>query len=57
MIVKGGDHTQMQVVGHQEVRTWNGRVKVVPTVASFSTSNLKAATWAMVCNNMSARCL
>jgi D-beta-D-heptose 7-phosphate kinase/D-beta-D-heptose 1-phosphate adenosyltransferase len=42
VIVKGGDYTETEVVGHLEVRTWNGRVKIVPTVEGFSTTNLIA---------------
>jgi D-beta-D-heptose 7-phosphate kinase/D-beta-D-heptose 1-phosphate adenosyltransferase len=40
VIVKGGDYTETEVVGHLEVRAWNGRVKIVPTVQGYSTSNL-----------------
>ncbi|HYK34987.1 bifunctional D-glycero-beta-D-manno-heptose-7-phosphate kinase/D-glycero-beta-D-manno-heptose 1-phosphate adenylyltransferase HldE [Alloacidobacterium sp.] len=40
VIVKGGDYTEDKVVGAQEVRSWGGRVKIVPTVEGFSTSKL-----------------
>lgn len=42
VLVKGGDYTEDQVVGAPEVRSWNGRVAIVPTVAGFSTTNLIA---------------
>lgn len=42
VIVKGGDYDESTVVGAKEVRSWGGRVKIVPTVAGFSTSNLIA---------------
>ena len=46
VIVKGGDYTVETVVGAQEALSWNGRVKIVPTVKGFSTTNMiaKAAT-------------
>ena len=40
VIVKGGDYTEEAVVGAQEVRSWGGRVKIVPTVEGFSTTRL-----------------
>ena len=40
VIVKGGDYSESQVVGHREVKTWNGRVKIVPLVPGKSTSEL-----------------
>lgn len=40
VIVKGGDYTEDTVVGAQEVRSWGGRVKIVPTLEGFSTSRL-----------------
>jgi D-beta-D-heptose 7-phosphate kinase/D-beta-D-heptose 1-phosphate adenosyltransferase len=40
VLVKGGDYTVSTVVGAEEVRSWGGRVEIVPTVAGFSTSNL-----------------
>lgn len=42
MIVKGGDYNESTVVGAKEVRSWGGRVKIVPTVEGFSTTNLIA---------------
>jgi len=42
VIVKGGDYDESTVVGANEVRSWGGRVKIVPTVEGFSTTNLIA---------------
>lgn len=42
VIVKGGDYSEATVVGAKEVQSWGGRVKIVPTVAGFSTTNLIA---------------
>jgi D-beta-D-heptose 7-phosphate kinase/D-beta-D-heptose 1-phosphate adenosyltransferase len=49
VIVKGGDYNEDTVVGAKEVRSWGGRVKIVPTVAGFSTTKLitKAMTPAL----------
>ncbi len=46
VIVKGGDYREETVVGAKEVRSWGGRVKIVPTAEGFSTTSLiaKAAT-------------
>lgn len=46
VIVKGGDYIEETVVGANEVRSWGGRVKIVPTVDGFSTTSIiaKAAT-------------
>ena len=40
VIVKGGDYSEETVVGAKEVRSWGGRVKIVPTVEGFSTTNI-----------------
>ncbi|QNI31570.1 bifunctional D-glycero-beta-D-manno-heptose-7-phosphate kinase/D-glycero-beta-D-manno-heptose 1-phosphate adenylyltransferase HldE [Alloacidobacterium dinghuense] len=40
VIVKGGDYREEAVVGAEEVRSWGGRVKIVPTVEGFSTTKL-----------------
>lgn len=40
VIVKGGDYEEDSIVGAREVRSWGGRVKIVPTVEGFSTTNL-----------------
>jgi D-beta-D-heptose 7-phosphate kinase/D-beta-D-heptose 1-phosphate adenosyltransferase len=42
VIVKGGDYSEETVVGAKEVRSWGGRVKIVPTVEGFSTTKLIA---------------
>lgn len=42
VIVKGGDYTEATVVGARQVRSWGGRVKIVPTVEGFSTTALIA---------------
>lgn len=42
VIVKGGDYTEDTVVGAKEVRSWGGRVKIVPIVEGFSTTNIIA---------------
>lgn len=42
VIVKGGDYTEDTVVGAREVRSWGGRVKIVPIVEGFSTTKLIA---------------
>lgn len=46
VIVKGGDYSEGTVVGAAEVRSWGGRVSIVPTVEGYSTSKLieKATT-------------
>lgn len=44
VIVKGGDYTEDTVVGAKEVRSWGGRVKIVPIVKGFSTTKLIAKT-------------
>ena len=40
VIVKGGDYTEESVVGAVQVRSWGGRVKIVPIVGGFSTTKL-----------------
>ena len=42
VIVKGGDYNVDTVVGAKEVMAWGGQVKIVPTVAGFSTTGLIA---------------
>lgn len=42
VIVKGGDYDESTVVGAKEVRSWGGRVHIVPTVEGFSTTGLIA---------------
>ncbi len=40
VLVKGGDYTEETVVGAPEVKSWGGRVVIVPTVEGFSTTNI-----------------
>jgi len=40
VIVKGGDYAEDNIVGAKEVRSWGGRVKIVPTVEGVSTTRL-----------------
>src|SRR6185437_8714937 len=40
VLVKGGDYSEATVVGAELVRSWGGRVAIVPTVAGFSTNNI-----------------
>ncbi len=42
VIVKGGDYVPETVVGADEVKSWGGQVKIVPTVEGFSTTGLIA---------------
>ncbi len=40
VLVKGGDYTAENVVGHEDVIAAGGRVEIVPTVMGFSTTNI-----------------
>jgi D-beta-D-heptose 7-phosphate kinase / D-beta-D-heptose 1-phosphate adenosyltransferase len=42
VLVKGGDYTERQVVGQHEVKSWNGRVQIVPIANGVSTTSLIA---------------
>ena len=42
VIVKGGDYVADEIIGASEVRSWGGRVKIVPFVEGFSTTRLIA---------------
>jgi D-beta-D-heptose 7-phosphate kinase / D-beta-D-heptose 1-phosphate adenosyltransferase len=42
VIVKGGDYSPETIVGANEVLSWGGQVKIVPTVEGFSTTGLIA---------------
>jgi len=42
VIVKGGDYVADEIVGAKEVKSWGGRLKIVPFVEGFSTTNLIA---------------
>ena len=40
VLVKGGDYKVKDVVGHKEVRSWGGEVKIIPLVPGLSTTNI-----------------
>jgi D-beta-D-heptose 7-phosphate kinase/D-beta-D-heptose 1-phosphate adenosyltransferase len=40
VLVKGGDYTEATIVGADQVRSWGGQVKIVPTVPGHSTSQI-----------------
>lgn len=42
VLVKGGDYSEETVVGATDVRSWGGRVCLIPLVEGFSTSKLIA---------------
>lgn len=42
VLVKGGDYTEATVVGAELMPAWGGRVKIVPLIEGFSTSELIA---------------
>lgn len=42
VIVKGGDYAEDNIVGAKEVRSWGGRVKIVPIVKGISSTRLLA---------------
>jgi D-beta-D-heptose 7-phosphate kinase/D-beta-D-heptose 1-phosphate adenosyltransferase len=42
VIVKGGDYVANEIVGAREVHSWGGRVKIVPFVQGFSTTQMIA---------------
>ena len=42
VLVKGGDYTEASIVGADEVRSWGGRVCIVPLVDGISTTKLIA---------------
>ncbi len=42
ILVKGGDYTPDAIVGAEEVRSWGGRVDVIPYVEGLSTSKLES---------------
>src|SRR5690606_28280836 len=39
VLVKGGDYTEATIVGAPEVRSWNGRVVVIPLTPGHSTTS------------------
>tara|TARA_Y100000590_G_scaffold96803_1_gene110022 strand:+ start:5255 stop:6667 length:1413 start_codon:yes stop_codon:yes gene_type:complete len=40
ILVKGGDYKVKDVVGHKEVGSWGGKVKIIPMVPGLSTTNI-----------------
>ncbi len=40
VLVKGGDYTEREVAGADELSGWGGRLELVPLVAGWSTTNL-----------------
>ena len=40
VLVKGGDYKVKEVVGHKEIKSWGGRVKIIPLVPGLSTTNI-----------------
>lgn len=40
VIVKGGDYSEATIVGADEVKSWGGRVVVVPLTPGHSTTNI-----------------
>jgi D-beta-D-heptose 7-phosphate kinase/D-beta-D-heptose 1-phosphate adenosyltransferase len=39
VLVKGGDYTEASIVGAREVRSWGGRVTVIPLTPGHSTTS------------------
>jgi ADP-heptose synthase, bifunctional sugar kinase/adenylyltransferase len=40
ILAKGDDYTEEQVVGASEVKSWGGKVALIPIVPGRSTSNI-----------------
>ena len=40
VLVKGGDYKAKDVVGHEEIKSWGGEVKIIPLVPGLSTTNI-----------------
>jgi len=40
VLVKGGDYKVKDVVGHKEIKSWGGEVKIIPLVTGLSTTNI-----------------
>ncbi|MDD3249534.1 MAG: D-glycero-beta-D-manno-heptose 1-phosphate adenylyltransferase [Smithellaceae bacterium] len=40
VLIKGGDWTEEQIVGREEVRQWGGRVEIIPEFAGRSTTGI-----------------
>ncbi|MDI6743307.1 MAG: D-glycero-beta-D-manno-heptose 1-phosphate adenylyltransferase, partial [Smithella sp.] len=40
VLLKGGDWPEEKVVGREEIRTWGGRVAIIPEIEGKSTTNI-----------------
>ena len=40
ILVKGGDYSPDEVVGNKDLKTWGGRVKIVPLTPNYSTTSI-----------------
>ena len=40
IVVKGGDYTEQDIVGHEFIRTNNGVIKIVPFIGKYSSTSL-----------------
>ena len=40
VLVKGGDYKVKDVVGHKDVGSWGGEVKIIPLVPGLSTTSI-----------------
>ncbi len=40
VLVKGGDYSEETIVGAQDVKTWGGKIVIIPLVEGFSTTNI-----------------
>jgi D-beta-D-heptose 7-phosphate kinase/D-beta-D-heptose 1-phosphate adenosyltransferase len=40
VLIKGGDWPEEKVVGREEIRTWGGRVAIIPEIEGKSTTNI-----------------
>lgn len=40
VLIKGGDWPEEKVVGREEIRTWGGRIAIIPEIEGKSTTNI-----------------
>jgi D-beta-D-heptose 7-phosphate kinase/D-beta-D-heptose 1-phosphate adenosyltransferase len=40
VVVKGGDYSEATIVGAREVKSWGGRVAVIPLTPGHSTTSI-----------------
>jgi bifunctional ADP-heptose synthase (sugar kinase/adenylyltransferase) len=40
VLIKGGDWAEDRVVGRESVKTWGGRVVIIPEIKGSSTTNI-----------------